>query len=523
MRTLRIALLAGSLSLLGGCENFLDVNTNPNAPQTVAANLYLPSMIHWMVMTPHWDGRFTSAYTQQLTQTTVTNWDRMGYVPSSDAGGEHWRTVYWIFGQNLIDMMTIAERERRWDLLGVGYVLKAWGWQQGAILHGEMIISEAFNQTRFEFPFDSEEFVYQETLRMLDSAIVNLERTDGAVSAAFLARGDRMYSGDRARWLRFAHGLRAMTLNAFSNHPSYNPSEVIAAVDRSFASGADDAVFVFPNNVNDDRNFLARSRGNYVNHRQTQFVVDLMNGTAFGAPDPRMTRMLVPAPDGQYRGMNVNQAETAIPVNQRPFNPHGYAGAGGLQQPGMYVFDDAARVPVMTYAQLQFIKAEAAHRMGNRAIALQAYRNGINAHIDFVNSNVRENDRNTFPWWPSAITTAQRNAFLADPRVVPTNASDLTLTHIMTQKYIAQWGWAFNETWMDMKRFGYVGVDPQTGNQVYPGFLPPTNLFPDNAGKLVYRLRPRFNSEYVWNRPALDAIGALELDWHTKPLWVLAQ
>ena len=38
--------------------------------------------------------------------------------------------------------------------------------------------------------------------------------------------------------------------------------------------------------------------------------------------------------------------------------------------------------------------------------------------------------------------------------------------------------------------------------------------------KIVHRIRPRFNSEYVWNRPGLEAIGGLALDYHTKPLWI---
>ena len=38
------ALLAGFLSLTNGCQNYLDVNTNPNAPETVSANLYLSPM-----------------------------------------------------------------------------------------------------------------------------------------------------------------------------------------------------------------------------------------------------------------------------------------------------------------------------------------------------------------------------------------------------------------------------------------------------------------------------------------------
>ena len=72
----------------------------------------------------------------------------MGYDPSSDNGAQQWRDVYWSFGQNLVDMMNKAEAEQRWDLLGVGHVLKAWGWQVLTDLHGEIIIKEALDQTR---------------------------------------------------------------------------------------------------------------------------------------------------------------------------------------------------------------------------------------------------------------------------------------------------------------------------------------------------------------------------------------
>jgi hypothetical protein len=147
-------------------------------------------------------------------------------------------------------------------------------------------------------------------------------------------------------------------------------------------------------------------------------------------------------------------------------------------------------------------------------MALEAYRNGISSHIDFVNARNSENNQT-----PTQITAAERAAFLANPAIVPP-AAGLTLTHIMSQKYIAQWAWAHNELWMDMRRYHYTDIDPTSGRQVYPGFSPPANLFPDNAGKVVYRLRPRYNSEYVWNRPGLEAIGGLATDYHTKPLWI---
>jgi len=96
----------------------------------------------------------------------------------------------------------------------------------------------------------------------------------------------------------------------------------------------------------------------------------------------------------------------------------------------------------------------------------------------------------------------------------------LTLTQIMTQKYIAQWGWGHNELWMDMRRYHYTDIDPVSGTEVFRGFAPPTNLYVDNGGKIVQRIRPRFNSEYVWNRAGLDVIGGLALDYHTVPLWI---
>ena len=64
-----------------------------------------------------------------------------------------------------------------------------------------------------------------------------------------------------------------------------------------------------------------------------------------------------------------------------------------------------------------------------------------------------------------AISAAEKAAFLANPEIVPL-AADLTLTHIMSQKYIAQWAWGHLELWMDMRRFHYTDLDPASGTAV---------------------------------------------------------
>ncbi|MBM4193969.1 MAG: RagB/SusD family nutrient uptake outer membrane protein [Gemmatimonadetes bacterium] len=513
------AAFVGALVLAPGCKNFLDVNENPNAPQTVSANLYLAPMLHWMVTSPQFDGRFVGRYTQQWTLpgTALSTWDRMGYDASSDNGGQQWRDVYWTFGQNLVDMMRIAEAEERWDVLGVGYILKAWGWQVNTDLSGEIIVKEAIDQTKFIFNYDTQEYAYSEVLRLLGEAITNLQRTDGAVNAAYLGRTDKIYNGDRTKWLKLAYGMRALALNHYSNKSSYKPADVIADVNRSLAGNADDPLLAYPGTVNDDMNFWSRTRNNITNYRQTQFVVNLMNGTAFGGVvDPRMSRMLAASPDGLYRGLNINVVGFgALTATQQPNNFFGYAGTGGLTLPARYIFAEKSKLPVMTYSQLQFIKAEAAYKMGDKATALAAYLNGVSSHIDWVNARNLDAGQT-----PTQITAAEKAAFLAAPAIVPASANALTLTQIMSQKYIAQWGWGHNEIWMDMRRYNYTNLDPAGAAQVFPGFAPPTSLFGDNGGKLAHRIRPRYNSEYVWNRASLDAIGGLALDYHTKPLWI---
>ncbi len=311
----------------------------------------------------------------------------------------------------------------------------------------------------------------------------------------------------------------ALHLNHYSNKSSYSPAQVIAEVDLAFTGNADDALLAYPATqaTLDDYNFWGRTRNNITAYRQTTFIVGLMDGTQFsGAVDPRMSRMLSPAPDGVYRGISVNSQGSfgGLVAAQQPNNLFGYVGTGGLAQPGRFVFDDRAKVPVMTYAQLQFIKAEAALRMGDPALARTAYLSGVGSHIDFVNARNLDNAQS-----PTQITAAEKSTFLASPPIDP-GVGNLTLSHIMSQKFIAQFAWGHNELWMDMRRYHYTDLDPVSGVQVFRGWASPTTLYVDNGGSIVQRIRPRFNSEYVWNRPGLDAIGGLATNYHTVPLWI---
>lgn len=511
-----LALLSAS-----GCKEYLDVNKNPNGPDQVAANLYLAPMLQFTAISEQWDGRYISKYTQNFSHITDQfAWDRMGYdLAPSDNGGEIFKLTYNYLGQNLINMMKQAEAEERWDVLGVGYILKAIGWQKTTSINGELMIKQAFEEGRVSFDYDSQEFAYAEIDRLLDLAIKSLERTDGISSTAYLGKGDVIYKGNRDKWIKFAYGLRAITLNHFTNKDAYNPAKVIEYVDKAFVSSADDALFAYAGELSNLSNFFGQTRGaNIVNFRQTEFIVGLLNGTAFpGVVDPRLSRILQASPSGVYKGLKPTYAQTTIlPATDRPPSVFGTTAVTATTA-GRYLFDDKAKLPLMTYSQLQFVKAEAAYRSGNKILAREAYINGITSHMAFVNAANTTALNNT----ATQITAAEIAAFVASPEITPA-ADQLTLSHIMSQKYIAQWGWAFIETWTDMRKYHYTDLDPTSGLKVFRNFetVEIGRLAADNIGKLAYRIRPRYASEYVWNRAALDKIGGLAIDFHTVQPWI---
>src|SRR5690606_9424625 len=115
------------------------------------------------------------------------------------------------------------------------------------------------------------------------------------------------------------------------------------------------------------------------------------------------------------------------------------------------------------------------------------------------------------------ISQPGKTAFLAATAIKP---STLTLPYIMTHKYTAQCTTRHNELRKGMRRYPYTDMDPVSGKQVIRSFSIRTNLETHRHGKPVQRLRPRYNSEYVWNRAGLDKIGGLAPDYHTKPLWI---
>lgn len=492
------------------CNDYLDVNTNPNVPQEAPAHALLPPMIQSMARGIQFDARYLGKYTQNFVEATGGNvWDLYGYAAGSDAGGEIWRQHYFALGRN-VDLMINDARSRNLPFyIGIGYALRAWGWQAVGDCNGDGILKQAWDANRNTFDFDTQEEIYAESIRLMDSALIYLDQK-GAIDPSF-ATADQFFGGDLTKWKRFVNGMKARTLHRTTNKANYDATAVIAACDASMTSNADNANVPFLGNTTDDSNFFGTIRANMTTFRLSNFIVGLLNGSnpaTLGSADPRLRFMLPQnsATDTVVRGGDLNLGTTALNVWGYTVNP------ATQNVRGRYLFVDAARFPIMTYSEIQFIKAEAALRKGDKPTALTAFRNAVGAHVDFANTYVGVSGSNT----TIALTAAQKTALMADTKLVPAVADSLTMTRIMLQKYVALWGWGYIETWNDLRRFHY--FDSYNGQVVYSGFRV-AFVSSTNGGKIAYRLRPRYNSEYVWNRAALDKIGGNNADYHTYEMW----
>ena len=522
----------GLVATMISCNDLEDINVNPSFPVDVSAPALLPPIEQQMAVGLQFDNRCLGRYTQNFSTATAgavgSEWDRFGYQSNSDTGGEIWKMAYFSIGLNLTKLQEKAVSEQRHDITGIAKVIRAWSWQVATDYHSELINFDQVFTSRLSFDYVPQEQVYAEVVRLLNEGLTDLNRTDGNVSQTYTAGGDKMYGGDRTKWVKFAYGVLARNLNNQINKASYNPDKVIEYCDKSLASNADNALIRYNGTVSADINFYGPGRNNFNTYRQTDFAVRTMDGSLFGGTkDPRISRVLVPSvgqselapassanPDPSkytFNGNPLNTTASTVATNvSRIPNIYGTYTAGTITTPGRYLFRDKANFPLMTYSEIQFIKAEAAFIKGDKAMALDAYKKAIDANIDFVNSNTVVST--IFPI-TSTITAAEKTAFLTNVNIVPT-AANLTISHIMLQKYVALFGYGMLETWTDLRKYHYNADIYKTMN-----FVPNGGLFVDNNGNLPYRVRPRFNSEYVWNFDALKAIGADKVDYHTKEMW----
>ena len=544
--TIFFTAVATGMILVSCTKKIDDAYANPNATVRVPVESLMPGVIGNFVGSSSaagssyglggdalMIGRYLQYWGTNVTGSTAAQYDQMGGTTgTSDVLGSVWGAVYYGQGQNLNKIIEWGSEEQKWDYVGAALAIRAWGWLELTNEYGDVILKDAFNTSQQQFHYDTQPEVYDTVRQTCYRALAYLNRTDGAVSQKNLAIGDQyFYKGDVNKWKKFVYGILARSYHYLTNKSDYKPDSVIYYTNLAMTSNDDNATCKFANSgISGTANYFGILRANVGSIRQAAYITNLMSGTnstAFiGVTDPRIWYMLRENPNGTFRGITPWMGSSSLVTADQPNNFWGglYATtvAPATEVNGRYIFRNDAEFPIMTAAEMQLIKAEAAYRKNDMGTALAAYKNGIMLNLTMLRDKYSVNVPVQKYLSDSAI-----NAYMGNPAVVPSDAGNLTLTHILLQKYIALFGHGVQETWADMRRFHYIDsvALPIRGMQrVYPDFVTPRDamvnaLFANNNGKLVYRARPRYNSEYIYDVPELRRIGALNLDYHTYECW----
>ncbi|MDE3249131.1 MAG: SusD/RagB family nutrient-binding outer membrane lipoprotein [Bacteroidota bacterium] len=544
--------LAAALTalIIAGCSKKIDdAYLNPNAPVIVPVESILPGVL----------GSFTAfnsaagtnyglqiddvllgRYIQYWGSTASgENYGQMGGTVGSDNTGGIWAAFYYGHGQNVNRIIEWGSQQEKWDFVGVAYAIRAWGLLELTNQYGDAILKEAFNTSLSQFHYDTQPEFYDSCRVNCFRALDYLNRTGGNMNPGNLAQSDYYFNGgDLNKWKKFVYGILArsyidLSSKAVFSQKNYADSAIkYASLAQTTNADNTMATFSAANSSNGFNSYFGPTRSNIGTVRQGGYIANLMSGTnpgAFaGVSDPRAWYMLSENANGTFKGVSpwlgvteYLSGTTATKDYPKNFwrNPAQTA-TTGTNDSARYVYRNEGPWPIMTASEMQFIIAEAAYKKGDKATALTAYTNAISLDFDLLTTSFTKG----IPAG-KAITPAMKAAYLGSTAIVPATPDELTLSHIMLQKYIALYGWGTHQTWIDMRKYHYnKDTDPNTGQPVYINFTPPPTspinyLTTTNNGKYVYRCRPRFNSEYLYDIPELTRIGALNLDYITYECW----
>ena len=596
-----------------GCKKYLDVNKNIDAPDYAEAYLYLANITQ-QYQGIYWDLRAIAPMTQMMGTTSYTSFATMSYSLASDAGGEVWRMVYWNQGMNLENLINQSEAAEDWTLAGIGYAMKAFSWDAMTKIHGELPMKEAFVPGILAHNYDYQGDIYAQVREWAYKAVELLEKEDNHVYGNKISANDFIYGGDKAKWKKFAYAVIVRNLASLSNKKdfvaTYAP-ELIAAAEKSFQSSDDDATLKIAGGSSSApysgyNNFWGTNRANLSrSYFQHEYAVQVFTGTVPkydegtgektrvpdqnyypyelaenqiitdtlvdvpGHYDPRVAVKLATTTDPNYeyiddldsvkahRYYGGSFTGTVGSVGTAPsfFGRNAVSAYTGAVHDGIgrWIYRDDAPYILTTCAEIKFCLAEAYWKTGNKSAALEAFKEGVKADMDFTQKYIVPGAKGK-PTGGDKITRDVFNAaaadYLAGEFVGQLSLADFSLSHIMMQKWVALYPWGAAEAWVDMRKYhydiDYTGEYPSANNgwtetmldqkwdsdpsKVYKGlYLAPAQVQGrkgsysiKNEGAPSYRIRPRYNSEYMWNLGSLEVlkpIAGTADNYHTSIPW----
>ncbi|MGY3091282.1 hypothetical protein ACVWYF_004348 [Hymenobacter sp. UYAg731] len=453
-KRLFLLLLVGSSSLVACTDKFEELNTDPNRIEKISPGTLLNPIIYSLAS---FNTLRSADFTFSIMQVSLPFPSVAGgvhrYDVTENEGNSTWDTYYrWL--ANIREMRAAAVAANDPSYEGIALILNAWTYSQLTDCFGDVPMDEASRGEEgiFTPAFNTQAEIYTKILADLEKA------NDLLAAAKPLNYGtDLLYGNNVGNWQRFGNSLRLRLLLRVSKRPEMNaPAQLAALINNPtkypvFTQNSDAAILKITGAA-PNLSPYGRAIDFTTSRAAAQFFIDNLNMLA----DPRLPKFATQARSSNgttligYRGI-----------------PSAYTGSDAqfMYQPSnlSIALVTAPTVSViMTYAEVEFIKAEAALKGYTTGDAKAAYDKGVRAAIE---------------QWGGVLPAT----YLQTPSA---GAYDGTLARIMLQKYYALF---FNDyqQWFEYRRTGLPVLPKGPGllnNGAMPGrFRYPTSVQISNS------------------------------------------
>lgn len=481
---------------LSSCKKWLDINDNPNSANSTVPTpaQRLPPLIAQFADAYESAGTRAAFVSQQLavTYSVNNNWNLTRWYSHESSANWPWQAWYVNAAVNIDPLIEAAEEDGAYHYIGAAKVIKAWGFGALADFYGMMPYDEFNDPTTITPKFDDGSYIQEQILQLLDEAVADFQKTQ-ETGAEPLSDGDILNGGNVDNWIRLAYGLKARFLNHTSKLSSYDPQAVLDALSKGPQTDEQSSLFQYvdetPSTAWNKEALQYSNTG--TSARITKLYYDYIANNYTGAPtgandmeDPRID-LLVPSSENAAgelvrtkpmdmqsdlpktgpanytynAGSNSFSNGDSVYVQMRK-NPHTPGPDDRILSTGTWYTKRGAIGMLLTNAEMRFIEAEVKFGLGDAAGALAAYKAGIRSHMSIME-----------------VPSADIEAFLSSTSVVQ-NPANLTLSHIMIQKYIAL---SYSpELWVDLRRMDFctdAGGNYNEASGIYKGFDRPSHVY----------------------------------------------
>lgn len=495
-------ILSMFLLMFSSCDEFLDINENPNYPTDVSEELLLTSALASItnVYAADW-GLIGSYWSQHWAQNNTSSQYKIyeSYSLSSNTGGID-RSYRAMFVDGLSDneiFFKKVEEEENWGPYLMGAVIKAYGFQNLVDMYGNVPYTEAFLGAEKLNPIvDKGETVYADIYDLLNNA---LAKDFSSYVAALYASNDILFDGELEDWKAMAHTLRLrILLRQFDANNSFAVTEI-----TKLLSDLEAGNIQLLDKDADVTNFAdADSKSNplYESDQRQLNTTNNIRGCAtfisyLKANGDARLKYLFEEVAGDYLGMipgsyNVPSTEFEAPdIITAPFIT-----------PLMPVF-------WMTHAEAELLLAEAYLRMGNNDMAKTHYENGVTASFSRMGTEIGD--------------------LLTGAYAFPTTGFDAQLKAIIMQKWVdAAEGGRGLESHIERVRTGYpeettVNNEIDEGYELPDSYIPGTLIYSKSgtSGGILPRRFPYADSELNFNSNAAEYKDMTPADVILQKVW----